>query len=164
MAVQRRGRKTDLRWTGSTVSQLAFSAGTAASQVLSAGLSRETLTRTRGSLIAYIDGASAPGKLVHCAVGLLVAQAGSAGAVRSAPLTDRDAPWFWYSEFTLGYEEMVTDVVDVPGISSYREQVDSKAMRVIRPDQDVIAVFENQTIGSAAAINVVLGVRILLGT
>ena len=71
--------------------------------------------RIRGNLLAYIDGASAPAKLVSIGVGLILAQSGQSGTVLSSPITDPDAPWIWYERFSLGYEEMVTDQVDIPG-------------------------------------------------
>ena len=83
--------------------------------------------------------------------------------MRYSPIADATAPWFYYSTFALGYEEMVTDVVDVPGITSYRETIDVKAMRRLRPQEEVQCVFENTTIDGAAAVNVSVFGRFLMG-
>ncbi len=84
---------------------------------------------------------------------------GQSTTVVSSPITDDSAPWLWYTRFTLGYEEMVTDVVDVPGLSSYREVIDAKAMRVLRPDREVQLVFEQASVLSANNVNVVANFR-----
>jgi hypothetical protein len=134
----RRGRKIDFtHWHGANANFNALSAGTNAVTIIGSGLAKpETLMRTRGNIVCFIDGASAPPKLIEVGVGLIQAQGGQGGTVLSSPLTDADAPWFWYDRFTLGYEEMVTDVIDVAGLSVYRAVVDSKAMRVFGLDQE----------------------------
>ena len=165
MARQRAAKKIDTtRWALTNASFLAFSAGIASVTLLgSFSTVVETIMRTWGELLAFVDGASAPGKLVRIGVGFILGQSGQGTTVLTSPLTDGQGAFFWYEVFTLGYEEMVTDVIDVPGISSYRVPIDSKAMRTVRPDQEVQCVVENITIGSAAAVNILVNARILLG-
>ena len=91
-------------------------------------------------------------------------QAGSGTTVIQSPLTDPDAPWLFYERFHLGYEEMVIDVVDVPGITSFRKTIDSKAMRILREGREVQLVIENLTVNGAASIDCSFGFRMLLGT
>ncbi len=162
----RRGRKIDFtHWHGINANVAAQSAGSNGQTVIAAGLAKpETLMRTRGNLIAFIDGASAPGKLVEIGVGLILMPGGTGTTLTSTPLADGDAPWFWYDRFVLGYEEMVTDVIDVPGLSVYRSVIDSKAMRVLGLDQEVQLVVENVTLGTAAAVNVSASFRFLFGS
>ena len=62
-------------------------AGSIAQTFITDGI-EETLIRIRGELTCYIDGASAPGKLVRVALGMLVVQAGSSTVVIQGPLTD----------------------------------------------------------------------------
>ncbi len=162
-----RGRKKIdyVQWlTAQEGGALAFGAGTAAVVAYNAGTVAATYLRLRGSLMAYIDGASAPGKLVHIGVGMLIVPEGTGTTVTSSPIADANAPWWYYEVFHLGYEEMVTDVVDVPGISSYRAEIDVRSMRKLRPDQEVQLVFENVTIGTASSVNVAVATRALLGT
>ena len=123
----------------------------------------ETLLRFRGNLVCSLDSAQSPGVLVQVAVGFLVVPEGSGTTVSSLPGTNPDSPWFWYEIFTVGYEEMVTDVVDVAGLSIYRSVIDSKAMRIVR-NQEIQMVTQNTTVGSASGINLVVGGRILSGT
>jgi len=124
----------------------------------------ETLMRIRGELVAYIDAASAPTKLVDVAVGIALVPEGSGTTVLWSPITDEDAPWWYYERFVLGYEEMVTDVIDVPGITSFRSTIDVKGMRIIRPDVEAQIVVENATLQSASSVNVALTARVLFGS
>ncbi len=161
-----RGSRLSKRWgpfsAGSTFA--ALSAGSAAVVIASPTAFLDTILRTRGQLLAYMDGASAPGKLVDVAVGMIVQQEGlvASGQI-TTPITDSNADWFWYVRFALGYEEMVTDVVDVPGASSFRMEIDSKAMRKAPPDTEVALVAQNATLLTAGAVNIAVGGRLLLG-
>ncbi len=159
-----RSRKIDnLRWLGFNTTFAALSAGAVATTALAASQLPDTVMRTRGSIAAYLDSVSAPGGLVRVGVGLIVVPEGTGSTVLWSPLTDRNAPWFWYTVFTLGYEEMVADVIDVPGMTSYREAIDSKAMRRSPPDTEIQCVAENATILNADGVNVTVDGRILLG-
>ncbi len=164
MAVRRRQRKIDqTRWVNSSFIFGAFSAGTVAATVLAAQSSNDTILRTRGILRAWLDSTQAPGVGVDVAVGMCVVPDGPGTTVLWSPVTDANAPWFWYTRFTLAYEEMVTDVIDVPGMTSFTEVIDSKAMRKIPPDSEVQVVAENVTLLAAGSINVCSGSRMLLG-
>ncbi len=97
-------------------------------------------------------------------IGIIVVPEGTGSTVLWSPITDGDAPWIWVDYFTLGYEEMVTDVVDVPGISAYRYVIDSKAMRIVK-NMEIQLVAESATTFSAAvSVNLTALVRILSGT
>ncbi len=85
---------------------------------------------------------------------------GTGSTVLWSPLTDADAPWFYYSTFFLGYEEYVVDVIDSPVLTAYREIIDSKAMRRVR-NQEVQLVVENTTIAGAVSVNIVAAGRML---
>ncbi len=168
MARQRgRSRATRLsrRWTGFTGSFLNKAIGVGALQLLTPSTILDTILRTRGHMLASVNEVQAPGQLAELAVGFIVLQEGRAvgGAVPS-PLTDRNADWFWYTSFILGYEEMVTDVIDVPELSAYREVIDSKAMRLGPPDTEIAVVMESVTLsGTAMTFNVAVTGRFLLG-
>ena len=89
---------------------------------------------------------------------------GTGATVLTEPFGDSNADWFYYNEFVLGYEEMVIDVVDVPGITSFREMIDVKAMRIGVPDTEIQIVMTNTTLLGAATVNLNLGGRFLLGS
>ncbi len=165
MARRRAGKKIDfVHWTGFLESTLALGAGTVGSLVGVAQHLPETLLRTRGNLLAYVDGLAAGGELVVIGVGMIVVPEGTGSTVLWSPISDQDAPWFWLDQFHLGYEEPVVNVVDVPGASSYRSVIDSKAMRRIPQSSEIQIVYENVTIGAAAAVNVTAVGRWLAGS
>jgi len=119
--------------------------------------------RLRANLTAWVDGNEVPGVAATIGVGLIVVPEGTGTTVLQSPITDPEADWFWYIRFLLGYEEYVTDVVDSPGLTSYREIVDGKAMRRVSPDKEVQLVIENSTFATALDVNVSFDGRILLG-
>ncbi len=152
-----------LKWEGFAGGALALAAGTAGVNVISAANNPYTLMRTRGQLVAWIDGTEAPAVAVDVAVGMVVMPEGQSATVLWDPLNDTNAPWFYYSRFTLGYEEYVTDVIDAVGLPVYRETIDVKAMRRVRSDEEIQLVIGNSTLSGAASINLRLGGRMLQG-
>ncbi len=164
MARRRSGKKIDfVHWTGFQDSFNGQAAGSIAKTLFAAQHDPETLMRTRGSLLTYLDTTQAPGGQILVGAGMILVPEGTSTTVLWSPLTDPDAPWIWYSAFGLGYEEYVTDVIDCPQATSHREVIDSKAMRIVR-NQEIQMVVENVTTGSAAAFNMVIGGRSLFGT
>ncbi len=125
------------RWLSFSNSAGALTAGTIASTVLTATTLPETVLRTRGTVLAYLDGTQAPSSLVQVSMGMIVVPEGTGSTVLWEPVGDANAPWFYFSRFFLGYEEYVTDVVDAVGTAVYREIVDSKAMRLSPPDTEI---------------------------
>ena len=146
-------------WTSSTAF-IGQSAGTTAVLVAAAQHDRETIMRTRGNLLCYLDGAGAGGESVFVSVGLILVPEGTGSTVLWSPFTDGDVPWFWLETFQLGYEERVVDVIDIPWASAFRSVIDSKAMRRVR-NQEVQMVVENTTAGGAEAINTLAHGRFL---
>ncbi len=167
MANQRRTKKIDsVFWTGGTpVSVGAQTAGTIAGNILGvSAINRPvTILRVRGEVLSYLDGAQAPAGLVRLDMGLAVVPEGSAAVAAWDPTTDENAPWFWFQRVHLGYEEMVTDVIDIPGITSVRTVVDGKAMRKLGVAEEVQFAVSNVTVNGARTINTIIAVRFLLG-
>ncbi len=164
MARRRSGKKIDnLRWIGVFQGFLGQAAGASAVTALSATTMPDTIMRTRGTLTGWIDALQAPAVAARVSVGLIVVPEGTGTTVLWSPFADTNAPWFWFTSFVLGYEEYVTDVVDCPGLTSYREIVDSKAMRRSPPDTEVQLVIENTTFAGAVGVNVQWAGRILIG-
>ncbi len=159
----RHSKKIDFtHWTGFSGSALAFGAGTAAITLGAATHEPETILRTRGSLTAWVDGTQAPATVAVIGIGFCIVPEGVGTTVTWSPLTDPDAPWFWFTSFALGYEEAVTDVIDLPTLSAYREVIDSKAMRKMR-NSEIQVVFENITLNGAVTTNLHVEGRILTG-
>ncbi len=163
MPRRRSGKKIDfVHWTVGRAQAGGLTAGTAAVLVFAALHEPETLLRMRGTYLVYADQNQAPGVSADMACGLILVPEGTGTTVLWSPITDGDAPWIWWNSTGIGYEEMVTDVVDVGGLTSYREVIDNKAMRISR-NQELQCVFENVTVGGALAMNAHVNVRVLAG-
>jgi len=166
---RREGKKIDsVAWEVFAGNLLGISAGVSAFELRSGqtGIGfagSETLLRTRGHLLAFLDGIPVPGDLVQVAVGMRLASEGTGATVTVSPFTEASYPWFYHEIFVLGYEEAVTDVVDMPVITAIRIPIDDKAMRRIRPEEEIQMVIENTTLGTAQAVNVTLTGRWLFG-
>jgi len=93
---------------------------------------------------------------------MILVPEGTGTTVLWSPFTDGDAPWIWVDYHHLGYEEMVIDVIDVPGITSYRSTIDSKAMRIVR-NQELQLVAELTNITGTVVANITAMVRVLAG-
>ena len=155
-----------VRWLAMTAQVAARSAGSTGVTVLSTtqlGTVGQTILRSRGVLTAWIDTTSITGLAATISCGMHLVPDGTGTTVTVNPFDDPASDWFWYSAFTLGYEEMVTDVVDVPGITSYREIVDSKAMRRRKGNEEIQFVVNNTSFLGVLAINIALDGRILVG-
>ena len=164
MARRGSARKIDsVHWTGFNSGFLALAAGSIGINVAPAQHEPETLLRTRGTLLAYVDGAQAPGGLVTVSMGLHVVPEGTGATVSVSPFTDADADWFWYATFFLATEELVTDVLQASGVSGYREVIDDKAMRRVHGASEVQLVAENTSIGAALPVNIRIAGRFLTG-
>ncbi len=167
MAKRTRGfqKKIDhVAWDGFSLNFLALGAGTIGTTFFNQLLDRPvTLMRIRGQVWGSVDGASGTGKAMQISMGIIKVPEGTSASIVYNPVADDKAPWLWYATFVLAYEEMVTDVVDVPVVSGYRETINNKAMRVIRPDEELQFVAENTTVGTAGAANVGISGRMLFG-
>ena len=153
-----------LRWQGLQAVQTSNqSAGSVAVLVLSAGSPAETIMRMRGEFSAWLPGASVPPKDVLVSAGLILVPEGQGSTVIWDPFNDVNAPWIWFAELTLAYQEHVVDVVDVPTMTAARVVIDNKAMRKGSPDEELQMVVTNTTLGTAGTIRWSLAGRILLG-
>ncbi len=150
------GRRADLRWTLGIADFEGITA-TAASTIISAGNTSQTIMRTRGSLLCSIDGPTL-NDVVHVGVGFLIIQSG--GSATSTPIADGDAPYFWVEYFTLSSETGTPD--DQLGTQNHRLVIDSKAMRVLRPDQEVTCVVEISRIVGTPVVDLSVVSRFLI--
>ena len=161
MAHQRRARRRVYNWNIFSGDFPAFAAGTVGEVFLTNTISR-TIIRWRGELVVFMDSTSAPGKLARWGFGLLKRTEDSVGTtVTASPLSDGAAGFVVYEVGHVGYEEMVTDVIDVPMISGQRIVIDSKAMRRLRVNEQIQAVAENVTVTTATALNMAWAIRTL---
>ncbi len=154
LSIPRPSKKIDnVVWEYSSGFTGSLGAGNQALNFSSVGTSPTTLLRIRGEVCCYLDGATAPPTGIHVTYGIILVPEGSGTTVQYTPVADANAPWLLYGSGFLGYEEMVTDVIDVPTTTGFRHVIDNKAMRRIRPDVEMQIVFENTTVGGADAFN-----------
>ena len=140
-----------------------LSAGTQAFQFSTVGTAPTTLMRIRGEIFSYLRGTTAPATLARVTYGIILVPEGSGATVQFAPISDANAPWLLYGSGVVGYNEEVTDVIDVPQLTMFRHDIDNKAMRKIRPDVEMQLVVENTTLAGADAVDFGYQLRWLQG-
>ncbi len=160
MADRGRGRRRgQARWGFGSQFLSGLAAGTPQSAaIIAAGTLPSTVMRTRGEILVWMDGAPAAADAVVWAVGLIVMPEGQGTTVVSSPITDGNAPWFGFWTGTLAAED--TTLLQ-NGTQYARIPIDSKAMRILRPDREVQIVAEQSTIGGAQVININFAARFL---
>ena len=168
MARRRSGRVIDkVRWTGDVlIGHAGLAAGSAATELYALGDQEDSVTvmRARGLVTAWMDAAGAPGRVVQVAIGVRVAAKGTGSTVGIASLTEAEGDWMIWQTATIGYEEMVTDVVSVQGLTLYRFEIDSKAMRRMKPGEELQFVVAQATLQASGSVNVMGQIWFLLGS
>ena len=165
---RRQGRVIDkVRWTGDVlVSQLAQSGGLIATNLYQFGDQEDAVTvmRTRGQLLIYLDGAPAAGVAVNVGVGVHVVPKGTDTTPTLSPTSEAEGDWLVWLVCPLAYENYETDDPPGSGMTTCRLEIDSKAMRRMKPGEQLQVVVTNSTVGSAHAVNTIGQFRFLLGS
>ncbi len=158
----RQGPARTLRWDLSTIALGALTVGNpVAATIVVAGAITETLMRMRGSVEAHLTSTIALGDAVHVGVGVIKAQSGQGTTVFSSPLSDGEAPWIWVDYFTLVSEDASASSVDGTDMKHIRHEIDSKAMRILRPDIELQIVGETVDVNGAPAVDIFSIIRFL---
>jgi len=160
-------RIRDYSWTGLRGVLLSIASNAAALVDVASVAVAATLMRTRGQLLAQIDG-PVDGDANAVALGIIIVTeeqiAGGASTVPS-PTFDLDAEWLWHGYMLLsaqagtgvGASLNVGSVVD-------RLVVDSKAMRRMKQSQHVALAVESNSLSGTGLLNVFGAFRVLFGT
>ena len=149
-------------WAGALVSATALS--TTQAILTSFSLStdfEETLLRLRGELLAVAVPNAAADEVV-LGLGLIVVQQAAAAAGGTSvpgPLNDQNANWQWHMTVPLFDSISSSGSVASIGLNA-RIHVDSKAMRKIAADQEIVLVGELNS-SSMASVEVIGGIRVL---
>ncbi len=155
----RAGRRADLRWTYGTASILSVVSGaTAGVTILSSGNVSSTLMRARGEVLFKLDAGATAGETQRITAGMLLVPGGTGTTVTSSPETDGDAPYFWFQPAILTSES--GDETEPSKFA--RVVIDTKAMRIIRPDQEIQFVMENISVVGTSNVHTYAAVRFLL--
>jgi len=156
------GRRTDYDWTFSAGAALAQTTLSPAGVALFTAGNSQTIVRTRGELLVWLDAAPAAGDLVRWAAGMHIVPPDFGSATTASPIADPNySNWFWFATGSLASED--TAVADTLGIKATRVIIDNKAMRRLKADEQIQIVFEQETIGTAQAVNFSANLRILTG-
>ena len=160
MAHQRStGRRTDYTWQGASASATMPGNTTQVIEIAIANVAA-TLYRTRGEIVASIDGPVADDKTL-VTFGIIVATEEDLVVGATAlpnPKDDMDAEWLWHGFVPL-LAQGAGDEVSAAG----RLTVDSKAMRCMKQTQSVVLVTDVETLAGTPAIDFVAGFRVLFG-
>ena len=167
----RRGKKIEsVRWTGDVLASgtALATGGSDAVELYQVGdqEAAPTILRTHLNFAIWAVSIQVPNRGCHWAMGIHVVPKGTGTTVLISPLTESEADWFVHRTGVLGYEEPVADVIDVPGMTAQRLEVDSKAMRKLKPGEELQIVVAQLTISGITAMNVnwACQPRLLLGT
>ena len=163
--IPRPAKKLDhTNWEYSTGSGAGIASGATSGQAFSTVGSRPaTLLRIRGEVTGFLDTSQATGIGALITYGIILVPEGSGATVQFSPVSDGNAPWLLWGSGFVGYEEMVTDVIEISGLPMFRHVIDNKAMRIIRPDVEMQFVVENTTVFVASGINYAYSLRWLQG-
>ena len=158
----RQGPQRSFIWSDILVDSFVVGLGSAKVAGTATGLivSGVTLIRTRGHLNVHFDPASI-GDVIQVAVGLGI-YSSDAFAVGSTalpgPITDADYDWIWHNVMTMGPAFSATETgVDI--LSNKWVEVDSKAMRKLKPNQTVGWMLEALVLSGGGTVDIAVAAR-----
>ncbi len=125
-----------------------------------------TILRSRGYLQASMDATKQVGDSIDLAFGLGIistdAFAAGGGSVPD-PGDEAEYPWIWWGQMHL--EAFATGGTEPWGSSSQYIEVDTKAMRKMKPGQSLAWIVQVQGASGAPVTEITLGqTRVLIGT
>ncbi len=163
MARGRSGRRADYSWNGLCGAlENIGEANQLVSIAIFAGAG--TVMRTRGQVLVQFDGA-ADGNKKCVAAGLIIgtdAQVTAGPTAFSSPISNLDAEWLWHGFFPL-MAQAATEV-DAEGSKVMRLEVDSKAMRKVKQNEQMVLVVDGSNISGAPVADLAFGIRTLFAS
>ena len=137
--------------------------GTSALNFFAVGTQPSTLLRMRGEMMIWADAIQTGAVAALITFGVIKVPEGTGTTVVYTPVSDSNAPWILYGQATIAYEEYVADVIDCPLGTAARIEIDNKAMRRIRPDEELQLVAENTSLLGSLSVNLSYSIRSLQG-
>ena len=169
MARARRGgqKKIDfVEWSGTSGATLTLASSGANFAEVVSSTTAATLLRTRGEVIASIDGpVDNDQAAVSCGITVITEEQLAAGITSIPnPSSDLDADWLWHG-FLLLMAQAGTGVGASLNVNNVTQRltIDSKAMRRIRPTMSLAFVAHNVALGGTPAVDLLFAVRCLKG-
>jgi len=162
----RRGRKTDYAWLNLDDVLNAFTSNALAIIGTLSFTGPGTIHRVRGGEVSGFFVASAASDLatIVLALGIVSTDAATAGVgSMPAPFGDTDYPWMWWKSFTLSDSD-ASGGQGVLGMHYFRTEIETKAMRIVKPKQSLVLVAQYiDAVGTPPITVVHSGSRVLLG-
>ena len=161
----RGGRRPDYQWTGLAVFVASTLSSTAANFMGSSGLGGNisgTIARVRGDLSVYLDVGAADESAV-AAMGLIVGnddQVVTGSAAFPSPVIDLEADWLYHTFLSL--KSITGTQSDVLGGQVARREIDSKAMRRIKPNDNLVCVGAVTIQSGAPTVDFMGAIRVLI--
>jgi len=167
MARGRSGRKTDYEWQAAcgNVSAVDIAVGVATVPIWFIDFTvPATLMRIRGHILLQLDAAGVDERaLVSFGIGLFSTDARVAGAVPEV-FDEAEFGWIWYGFGSVTSLAEAAIAGEGPGMI-HRIEVDSKAMRKVKPNQSIALVAEVcSTSDMGGTVDILAGARVLFGT
>ena len=159
---RRTGRKTDYSWQGA--SGVLTTIGTANQFLVLAIFGAPfTVMRTRGNVVLTMDtGAAGDAMAVGLGIIILKDSVVTAGAASMpGPSNVLDAEWVWHQWVPL-LSQTGTQSDDVGGQVA-RVEIDSKAMRKVKSNEQIVFVADAIIHAGTPTVDLVVGGRILVG-
>ena len=169
MARARRGggKKIDfVEWSGVSGATFVLASGGAGFAEVVQTLVAATLLRTRGEIIASIDG---PVDNDQCSISagiIVITEEQLAAGITSIPnpADDLNADWLWHG-FILLMAQAGTGIGAALNANNVTQRltIDSKAMRKLRPSNHLAFVADNTPLGGTPVVDIILAIRCLKG-
>ncbi len=162
---RRHGKTVDYKqWDGLPAISLLLVANATVQGAALSFTSPATILRCRGQMVAFMDEGQQVGDKARIAVGLgIISTDAFNGGTVPDPASEAEYPWLYWHDFQLGSSLAVG--INNEGSSSYRFEVDTKAMRKIRPGESLCwqAQYVDGT-GTPAVDLQMAQTRVLIGT
>ncbi len=123
-----------------------------------------TILRCRGYVQGYLDPTKQVGDTMALgfAIGIVSTDARGAGVLPD-PFEEPEYPWLWHGTMFLRAE--IAAGAEAWGLSAQRLEVDTKAMRRIKPGQSLVYAIERASVAGAPVTEITTGfTRVLIGT
>ena len=162
----RSGNRARYEWSGSLGNvALANGASTGIFTLVTLNIPA-TLMRVRGNLLVMMDVGAANDTMSVCA-GIYIAsdaQVTAGAAAFPSPFSIPEADWLWHQHLLLRSESGTQADADQLGGQIVRTEIDSKAMRKIRPNQNLMMVFDGAQLAGTPTYDIMVGIRALFKT
>jgi len=163
------GRVLDMKQWGSLISSRTEQSTQGLSLLASLAFAEPaTILRLRGFVQAGFDETVQAGDTMHLQFGIGVVSTDAATAGSGSmpdPEGDPEYPWLWWGGIELEAFEASATAGQVLGSGFWRLEIDSKAMRRVKPGQSLVILADRLGVAGAPVVVIHSGtIRVLIGT